>query len=519
MTEGITIGLLVTSALGFTLLSYIAYRFKKDLHQLHIRFQQMQQQNLHLQEQKADLSKNLDNLTEERQAWLVSSEQLKIELAQKNERLSQQANLEERIQWLTQALENSRKQEQRQQVRLQALETQNQLEREHHQQQIDLLQDTKKQLTAEFERLAQQALKENTHTFSKTHQNQITHLLQPFKEQLATFQKKVEHTYDQENRDRHSLLVEIQQLKSLNVQMSEEATNLTRALKGDNKFQGHWGEIILERVLEQSGLRKEHEYDVQKAYTDTEGKRQIPDVVVHLPEEKDIVIDSKVSLLHYEAYVSSDDESERQQAVKGFSKSLRQHLDGLSKKHYEHLPGLRTLDFVFMFIPIEAAFLLAVEQDTQLFADAYDKNIIIVSPSTLLATLRTVQSIWRYERQNRNAEQMAEVAGGIYDQCVRLIESLENLGKQLHKAQEYYDKSINQLSSGRGNLVRRVERLEHLGARVKKSMPSKYSDQAGLLSDESLSKKAGVGRSNTSKSFHEMEAVNSAHEEQTDEPS
>jgi DNA recombination protein RmuC len=285
------------------------------------------------------------------------------------------------------------------------------------------------------------------------------------------------------------LLNEIQQLKSLNVQMSEEATNLTRALKGDNKAQGHWGEVVLERVLERSGLRKDQEYEVQKVLVDAQGKRQIPDVIVRLPENKDIVIDAKVSLVHYEAYANAETLQEQQASLKQFKKSLRQHLEGLAKRHYEHLPELRSLDFVFLFMPIETAFLVALEQDPQLFAEAYEKNIILVSPSTLLATLRTVQSIWRYERQNRNAEQMAEVAGGLFDQCVRVIETLQGLGKQLQRAHETYDKAMGQLNSGRGNLVRRVEQLESLGARVKKSLPTHMqSDSGGTKSPDDTPK-------------------------------
>lgn len=443
---------------------------QQQVHQFEQQYEQQQQQ---YQEQHLEQKEQSNQLELELVEYKTQKLHLKQQVDQLQQRLDQD---QQRIEQLQQAREQLA-------VALKETQTQQHLEQVHLEQRNQWFQDTKKQMTEQFEHLARQNLHLSQEQFSKQQQTELNHLLKPFKEQLSHFQKKVEHTYDQENRDRHSLLYEISQLKTLNQQMSAEATQLTRALKGDNKAQGNWGEVVLERVLERSGLRKDHEYEVQTSFQDEQGKRQIPDVIVRLPDQKDLVIDAKVSLIHYEAYTRAEQDSERVFALKAFKKSLKQHLEGLSQKHYAHLPGLRTLDFVFMFMPIEAAFLLALEEEPQLFAEAYERNIILVSPSTLLATLRTVQSIWRYERQNANAEKMAEVAGGLYDQCVRVIESLQTLGKQLQRTQETYDKTLSQLYTGRGNLVNRAEKLENLGARVKKRLPASSQTRISSQND------------------------------------
>ncbi|WP_414728077.1 DNA recombination protein RmuC [Zhongshania aliphaticivorans] len=346
--------------------------------------------------------------------------------------------------------------------------------------QIALLSDAKKQLTDQFEQLANRIFDEKSQRFQSHSREALELQLKPFRDQLLEFRGRVDHIYSDENRERGELKEQLKNLQEMNRNISKEAQNLTRALKGDNKAQGNWGEVILERVLEESGLRKGHEYLTQQSFTDESGKRRQPDVIVRLPDDKDIVIDAKVSLLAYERYCSSDDEGERQAFLREHAQSVKAHINGLSTKGYEHIEGLRTLDFVFIFIPVEAAFMAAFEHDPELFRSAYEKNIIVVGPTTLLATLRTVQSIWRYERQNQNAEKIAKEAGALHDQFALVVQSLEDIGKHLDRGRDAFDKTMSRMTVGRGNLVGRVSRLEALGAKVKKSLPVALTDRADV---------------------------------------
>lgn len=337
-----------------------------------------------------------------------------------------------------------------------------------------MLQEAKEQLRLEFENLANKIFEEKSQKFTEQNQVNVAAVLNPLREQLTNFHRKVEDVYDKESKERHSLLHEITKLKDLNQQISKDALNLTNALKGETKTQGNWGEMILERVLEQSGLTKGREYEVQGKYVDEAGRRLHPDVIVHLPEQKDVVIDSKVSLVAYERYCRSDDEAERAKALSEHIASMRAHIKGLSAKSYEDLVGLRSLDFVLMFVPIEAAFILAVEHEQNLFGDAFERNIVVVSPSTLLATLRTIEHIWRYEYQNRNAQEIAKQAGNLYDKFVGFVEALDDIGDKLGKAQLAYEMARGRLAEGKGNLVGRVEALKRLGAKSKKDLPPEY---------------------------------------------
>jgi DNA recombination protein RmuC len=340
------------------------------------------------------------------------------------------------------------------------------------QEKLELLQGARKQLGEEFNNLANRIFEEKSQRLVQTNRDTLQTTLDPLKTQIKDFRKKVEDVYDKESRDRISLRHELENLKQLNQRMSEDAINLTRALKGDKKTQGNWGEVVLERVLEDSGLRKGYEYETQFSAVSAEGQRRLPDVVVRLPDDKDIIIDSKVSLVDYERYVNADNDEDRQSALAAHVRAIMQHIKGLSLKEYEQLEGLRSLDFVLLFIPIESAFMAAFDSDPTMFKTAYDKQIIVVSPTTLLATLRTVQTIWRYEHQNRNAEKIAQQAGKIHDQFARVLESLQDIGKHLNKAQEAWEKTRERMSSGRGNLVKRVQDLEKLGARTKKTLPA-----------------------------------------------
>ncbi len=343
---------------------------------------------------------------------------------------------------------------------------------------ILLLTEAKALLKTEFQNIANKIFEEKSSKFTDQNKTNLNEILNPLREQIGDFKGKVEDVYDKESRDRISLLEEIKNLKNMNLQISKEAINLTNALKGDNKIQGNWGEVILERVLEQSGLQKGREYETQLSLQDKKGNRYQPDVIVRLPEEKDIVIDAKVSLKDYERYFSAETEPEKEYAFKAHIGSIRTHIKTLSQKRYEDLEGIRSLDFVLLFIPIEAAFLTAIEQDQRMFGDAFEKNIIVVCPSTLLVTLRTIQNIWRYEDQNRNAVEIAKKAGGLYDKFVGFIASLEDIGKQIVKAKDSYEIAHGQLVSGNGNLVKRAETLKKLGVSTKKKLPGKLVEKA-----------------------------------------
>jgi len=405
--------------------------------------------------------------------------QARLEAEQQNS-----ARLEQRLAELKQ--ESQTRQEQISQLKsdIARLETQLSEERKQSEEKLKLLDEAKTRLNTEFENLANKILEEKSKKFTEQNRENIDRVLNPLREQLGDFRRKVEDVYEKESKDRMSLFHEIKSLKDLNLQISEDALNLTNALKGQTKTQGTWGEVVLERVLEESGLHNGREYETQGTFTSEEGKRLRPDVIVHLPEGKDIIIDSKVSLTAYERYCTSEDETERQAALKEHITSLRSHIKGLSIKNYEDLPGIRSLDFVLLFVPIEAAFITAVENDRDIFREAFDKNIIVVSPTTLLATLKTVHNIWRYEYQNRNVLEIADRAGSLYDQFVLFMESMDDIGDKLGKATDAYHTARKRLVEGRGNLIGRTEKLKKLGAKAKKALDEKLLLEAAQDDDE-----------------------------------
>jgi DNA recombination protein RmuC len=364
------------------------------------------------------------------------------------------------------------------QTRMAELETRLEDERKNAEEKLTLLQEARDQLKLEFQNVANKIFEDKSLKFTEQNKENIEGVLKPMREQLVDFKKKVEDVYDKESKDRVSLLTEIIHLKSLNERISEDAINLTNALKGQSKTRGSWGEMILERVLEESGLHKGREYEVQAMYASEEGQRRHPDVIVHLPEGKDIVIDSKVSLTAYEKYCSADTEEKREKRLKEHVISIRTHIKELSNKRYEELEGISTLDFVLMFLPIEGAFWTAIESEQGLFNEAFDKNIMLVSPSTLLATLRIINNIWRYEDQNKNALIIAKKAGDLLDKFVGFVDALEDVGQKLGKAQESYLTAHKRLSEGTGNLVRRTEELKQLGVKAKKELPEGLVAQA-----------------------------------------
>lgn len=358
------------------------------------------------------------------------------------------------------------------------LKSELQAEQDRSTENLALLDEAREKLKLEFRHLANLIFEEKTNKFNEISQSQLSSLLSPFRVQIEKFEQKVSETYEKEGRERFSLMREVQRLQQLNQQISVDAENLTKALKGDTKTQGTWGEIILERILEESGLRKGIEYDAQGGFRDSDGKLLKPDVVIHLPEEKDVVIDSKVSLVAYERYVRAENDDEREVAVREHLASINGHLRSLHSKRYEELLGERSLDFVLMFIPIESAFMLAIDKDDEIFRKAFDQNIMIVSPSTLLVTLRTIQNIWRYEYQNRYALEIADKAGALYDKFVNFVEDLDKVGDHIDRAHNAYDGARNKLVSGRGNLVNRVHALQELGVKSRKKLPAQLLEQA-----------------------------------------
>ena len=331
---------------------------------------------------------------------------------------------------------------------------------------ILLLQNSEEKLKQEFENLANKIFEEN----KKQSNENIGLVLKPFKEQLNSFNTRVNEIYSDETKQRTSLSNEIKNLKELNSQISQDAINLTKALKGENKTQGDWGEMILSKVLEQSGLKEGREYSVQGSFTSEEGKRLRPDVVVHLPQGKDIVIDSKVSLTSYIRYTEASTEDEKKLAIKDMMVSLNSHIKDLSSKKYEDLKEVTSLDIVLMFIPIEGAFMLASSNDNKLFNQAFQSNIMIVSPSTLFVSLRTIENIWKVQDQNDNAKLIAKKAADLYDKFEGFVCDMEDLGKSIQKTNQTYDNAFTKLSTGRGNLMRRAEEFKTLGVKPKKSL-------------------------------------------------
>ncbi|MDF1880764.1 DNA recombination protein RmuC [Sulfurimonas sp. MAG313] len=356
-------------------------------------------------------------------------------------------------------------------------------ERSQNLEKLELLKNAEKEMSLQFSKLANDIFEQKSKVHAEQNKLQLDTILKPFKDQVDSFGKKIEANYITETKERHLLKDQIIQLRSLNERLSDDANNLTKALKGENKTQGNWGELILEKILENSGLREGKEYETQSSYKDEEGKRFQPDVLIHLPDDKDIIVDSKVSLVAYERYMNAPDDETRDKAKKEHVVSVRSHIKGLSEKRYEDLVGLRSLDFVLLFMPIESAYMLALEDDSSFFQETIKQNIMVVGPSTLLVTLRTIEYIWRNERQEQNAQEIAEKAANLYDKFVGFVEDMEKIGGQLSKTQSSYDEAMKKLSLGTGNLIKRTEDMKKLGIKTKKKIDKKLLENAGALNE------------------------------------
>jgi DNA recombination protein RmuC len=404
-----------------------------------------------------------------------SNSRLSAELAAEQENLSALRSRFEETQtrWETQ-------QRQANSLAVQVAQLQNSLESERNvsQEKLALLLDAKTALTDQFKALANEILEEKSKRFTEQNQSNLGALLDPLKLKITEFKTKIEDNYVKEGRDRTALGEQVRQLMELNQHLSEDAKNLTRALRGSSKAQGTWGEWILEKVLEASGLRKGEEYVVQSSHTREDGTRALPDVILHLPEGRSLVIDSKVSLVAYEEFAVTENEAERAAAGKRHMESIRGHIKGLSGKNYQTLYSLNSLDFVLLFVPIEPAFMLAVASDRDLFMDAWNRNVLLVSPSTLLFVVRTVAHLWRQEAQSRNAQEIAKRGAELYDKFVGFVEDMNSLGNRLKQAQVAFDDANNKLSNGRGNLVGQAQKLRQLGVKPSKSLSPALVDGA-----------------------------------------
>jgi DNA recombination protein RmuC len=399
--------------------------------------------------------------------------------SKENEWIRNQAQMEERIKNLQ--TENERLKVHLDEVELQREQQLQQLAKAEaefaglHEKLVNQKQETEdlqKKFTIEFENIANKILDKNSEKFTAVNQKNMGEVLNPLKEKILLFEKKVDDTYKQGLKDQTDLRAELKKLYDLNSKISEEANNLTKALKGDVKKQGNWGEIVLERILERSGLNEgEGGYQKQFADNSDDGKRILPDVVINLPDNKHIIIDSKVSLIAYERAVNASSETERLAHLKDHLLSLKNHIKGLSAKHYQTAPKLNSPDFVLLFIPIESSFGVAIQEDQDLFSFAWDLKVVLVSPSTLLATLRTIASIWQQENQTRNALEIARQSGALYDKFVGFISDLEKIGKGISNAQNNYNDAMNKLQNGSGNLIGRVENIKKLGAKTSKELP------------------------------------------------
>lgn len=367
-------------------------------------------------------------------------------------------------------------------------------ERRHSDEKLQSLQSAREDLKQQFQLLASDVLDEKSRRLNENNQLGIGSILQPLQEKISSFEKKVEETYNREARERFSLEKELRNLQSLNLRLSDDAVNLTRALKGDNKTQGNWGEFVLSSILQASGLTEGREYETQRTLAalqphvadDGRRVRSQPDVLIYLPDNRQVIIDSKVSLTAYERYCSAETDADKQAFLQQHVLSLKTHIKQLSAKRYQNLPQLNSLDFVLLFMPIEPAFSLVLQQDPGLFNAAFESQIVLVGPSTLLATLRTIQNIWRYEHQSRNAQDIANRAGALYDKFVSFVDDMDEIGKKMDGARRSYDTAMNKLQSGRGNLVSRAESLRELGARASKQQASERIEHARQSDPEYL---------------------------------
>lgn len=384
---------------------------------------------------------------------------------------AQSESLQEQLNQAAQKQEDGRQGQEQLKLQLQESELNRKNLLQKLEDQKEELEKLQEKFTQEFENLAQKILEEKSEKFTVQNQKNIKIILDPLKEKIKQFETKVDDTQKANIGIHAALKQQLEHLQAQNLKMTQETENLTKALKGDSKMQGNWGELVLERVLEKSGLEKDREYSVQQSHTGEDGQRLMPDVIIHLPDGKKMVVDSKVSLTDYERYVNAFSEEDQQKYLKQHMVSLQRHIDQLSDKKYEDLYQMESPDFVLMFVPIEPAFALAMNNSNEFYIKAFEKNIVIVTPTTLLATLRTIDSMWVNEKQRKNAIEIARQAGALYDKFEGFVGDLTRVGKRMDEAKKEYEGAMNKLVQGRGNLVSSVQRLKEMGAKAKKALP------------------------------------------------
>jgi len=453
---------------------------EKQLHQ-----QQLEQ----VKQSLAEAQQELDELDDERDKAAFEVRQTHGKLMAAMEKLRYfEAVKQERQQYFDE-LGQMREHKSRLETQLREQQARHEQINQANAEKLQILEQAEVRLKQQFEHLANQLFEEKTAKVDMQNRQSLEGLLSPLKEQLEGFKKQVNDSFSQEAKERHTLVHELKNLQRLNEHMTREAVNLTQALKGDNKQQGNWGEVVLARVLAESGLREGHEYQTQVSLQNEAGKRYQPDVIVHLPQNKQVVVDSKMALVAYERYFNAENDVQREQALSDHLAALRAHIKGLSLKDYHQLKGIQSLDYVLMFIPVEPAFQVAIQADPSLVKDAMEQNIILVSPTTLLVALRTIDNLWRNERQNENAQLIAERAAKLYDKLRLFIDDMEGLGGALDKANQTYQGAMNKLATGRGNVIRQAESFKQLGVEVKRPISP---DLAQLAQTESFSENASL---------------------------
>ncbi|HIF5633528.1 TPA: DNA recombination protein RmuC [Vibrio parahaemolyticus] len=474
--------LFAATASGVTVGWWVKQRFITQtqlLEQQLVSEKQLHQQQLEQVKQSlADAQQELDELDNERDKAAFEVRQSHGKLMAAMEKLRYfEAVKQERQQYFDE-LGQMREQKSRLETQLREQQARHEQMNQANAEKLQILEQAEVRLKQQFEHLANQLFEEKTAKVDLQNRQSLEGLLSPLKEQLEGFKKQVNDSFSQEAKERHTLVHELKNLQRLNEQMTREAVNLTQALKGDNKQQGNWGEVVLARVLAESGLREGHEYETQVNLQSEAGKRYQPDVIVHLPQNKQVVVDSKMALVAYERYFNAETDAERDRALSAHLTALRAHIKGLSMKDYHKLKGIQSLDYVLMFIPVEPAFQVAIQADPSLIKDAMEQNIILVSPTTLLVALRTIDNLWRNERQNENAKLIAQRATKLYDKLRLFIDDMEGLGGALDRANQTYQGAMNKLATGRGNVIRQAESFRQLGVEIKRPISSDLTQLA-----------------------------------------
>lgn len=479
---------LVLSTLGSAVLSGLVagwwvkqkLNLKSELLQQQLETHQAhhQQQIIELKQALQQARQELDELDEERDKAAFELKQSHGKFMAAMEKLRYFEVVKQERQQSMEDAHALREQKSQLEAQLREQEARHEQQIQSSQEKLQLLEHAEERLKQQFEQLANQLFEVKTAKVDQQNRQSLEGLLSPLKEQLEGFKKQVNDSFNHEAKERHTLVHELKNLQRLNEQMAQEALNLTQALKGDNKQQGNWGEVVLARVLTESGLREGHEYHTQVSLQNEAGKRYQPDVIVNLPHDKQVVIDSKMALVAYERYFHAQTESERARALSEHLLALRAHIKGLGQKDYHQLKGLQSLDYVLMFIPVEPAFQVAIQADPSLVKEAMEQNILLVSPTTLLVALRTIDNLWRNDRQNQNAKLIAERASKLYDKLRLFMEDMEGLGGALDRANQNYQGAMNKLATGRGNALRQAESFKQLGVEIKRSINSEWVEQA-----------------------------------------